>query len=104
MYEVRKMANVGSQEIKISEKEINTSISNLKNISVRLANCKSQKFLLNESIGETAAQAKNMYDEVLYVIGAMQEVVDQTATLLENAALSFKEAETEAITQYIEKI
>ena len=96
-----KVASAGSQEIKISEEKINASISKLNNISVRLANCKNQKFLLNESIGETA---ENMYDEVLYVVGAMQELVDQTASLLENAVSSFKEAEEKSITQYIRKI
>ena len=99
-----KVASAGSQEIKISEEKINASISKLNNISVRLANCKNQKFLLNESIGETAEQAKNMYDEVLYVVGAMQELVDQTSSLLENAVSSFKEAEEKSITQYIRKI
>lgn len=95
------MARVGSQEIKISPEEINESISRLNNISVRLANCKKQKFLLNESIGETATQAKNMYDEVLYVIGAMKELVDQTTSLLGDTIVSFHDAEEDAITQYI---
>lgn len=98
------MANVGSQEINISKEEINTSISRLNNISVRLGCCKNQKFFLNESIGETAVQAKNMYDEVLYVIGVMQELVDQTMSLLENTITSFEEAEKVAVAQYIEKI
>ena len=98
------MENAGSKEICINEEEIRKSISKLKDISVRLTCCKNQSFLLNESIGETAVQAKNMYNEVLYVIGVMKELADQTASLLDNTITSFENAQAEAITQYIEKI
>lgn len=98
------MASVGSKEIEIGKEEITETINNLNNISVRLKCCKNQKFLLEKSVGETVTQAKNMYDEVLYVVGAMQELVDQTVELLENTIKSFEAAEEQVISKYIEKI
>lgn len=96
--------NVAKQEISIDKQEIQTTRNTLKNISVRLNCCKNQKFFLNESVGEAATQAKRMYDEVLYVAGVLQELVEQTASLLDNTIVSFEEAEKHTITQYIEKI
>lgn len=101
---MKKIVNVAKQEISIDKQEIQTTRNTLKNISVRLNCCKNQKFFLNESVGEAATQAKRMYDEVLYVAGVLQELVEQTASLLDNTIVSFEEAEKHTITKYIEKI
>lgn len=84
---------MGKEEITITIGEIEKSMARLDNISVRLGVCKNQKCLLEESNGEMAEQVNIMYNEVLSVITAMQQLVDQTKLLVEDGKKKFEETD-----------
>ncbi len=87
---------MGTTEIKVDSGEIQESISRMQSISTRLKICENRKLLLGESAGKTAEQTKAMYEEVLYVVGAMRELVDQTIMLTQNGDEAFAQADQKA--------
>lgn len=92
---------MGTTEIKVDSGEIQESISRMKSISTRLMVCENRKLLLGESAGKTAEQTKEMYEEVLYLVGAMRELVDQTIALTKNGDEAFTQADQNAAGMFL---
>lgn len=94
---------MGTTEIKVNDEKVKESLTKLKDISGRLDICKSQNLLLEESAGEAAEQTKVMYQEVLSVVGAMKDLVDQTVGLVDAANKEFQEADNRAADMFSAK-
>lgn len=90
-------------EIKINSEEIEESIRRLRDISMRLGICQEQKLLLEESAGETAQQVQYMYQEILFVVEAMKELVEQTTELVKDGKNKFEQADTYLVKLYQNK-
>lgn len=87
---------MGTTEIKVESEEIQKSVKRMQEIRTRLKICEERKLLLEESAGETAEKTKAMYEEVLYVAGAMRELVDQTIMLAQKGEEAFLQADQKA--------
>lgn len=94
---------MGNEEIKVNSEEIQKTVGKLKEIQTGLKKYSQQKLLMDESKGKTAEQIKNMYIEVVSVVKAMENLVGQTITLIENGDKKFKLADKQASRRFFQE-
>ena len=94
---------MGNEEIKINSKEIQKTVGRLKEIQTGLQKYSQQKLLMDESEGKTAEQIKNMYTEVVSVVKAMENLVGQTITLIDNGDKKFELADKHASRRFFQE-